>query len=244
MGKTFFVLIDVHSKWIDAVCTNSPSAAAAIEHHRTIFSQFGIPETIVSDNAACVTEEELSKILFAYRITPQATTGVSHSELLLSRRPRCRLDLVKYNIRQIVENKQLSQKINHDTTTNVRSFHIDDQVLVKNFHNSGRKWLQSQIIKSVGPLPYLIILSDGPIFCRHIDHLRKYHIPQYLKYVVNNSIPDFSDVIFLTKWLKMTLIVMYVDIHIETDVHVISIDLEIHIQLDIFMHTHLICCIF
>ena len=125
MGKTFFVLIDAHSKWIDAVCTNSPSAAAAIEHLRTIFSQFGIPETIVSDNAACFTGEEfkdfvtsngikhitsaphhpasnglaeravqivksglkkltegtfntrLAKILFAYRITPQATTGVS-----------------------------------------------------------------------------------------------------------------------------------------------------------------------
>lgn len=135
MGKAFFVLIDTHSKWINAVCTNSPSAAAAIEHLRTIFSQFGIPETIVSDNAACFTGEEfkdfvtsngikhitlaphhpasnglaervvqivksglkkltegtfntqLAKILFAYRITPQATTGVSPSKLLLSRRP-------------------------------------------------------------------------------------------------------------------------------------------------------------
>ena len=53
---------------------------------------------------------QLAKILFAYQITPQSTTGVSPSELLLSRRPRCRLDLVKPNIRQTVENKQLSQR--------------------------------------------------------------------------------------------------------------------------------------
>ena len=58
MGKIFFILIDAHSNWIDAVCTNSPSAAAIIEHLCTIFSQFGIPETIVSDNAACFTGEE------------------------------------------------------------------------------------------------------------------------------------------------------------------------------------------
>ena len=32
MGKTFFALINAHSKWIDAVCTNSSSAIAAIEH--------------------------------------------------------------------------------------------------------------------------------------------------------------------------------------------------------------------
>ena len=58
-GKTFFILIDAHFKWIDAVCTNSLSAAAAIEHLRTVFSQFVIPETIVSDNAACFTGEIL-----------------------------------------------------------------------------------------------------------------------------------------------------------------------------------------
>ena len=59
MGKTFFILIVAHSKWINAVCTNSPSADAANEHLRTIFSQFGVPVTIASDNAACFTGEEL-----------------------------------------------------------------------------------------------------------------------------------------------------------------------------------------
>ena len=137
-GENLFI-IDAHSKWIDAVCTNSPSASAAIEHLRTVFSQFGIPETIVSDNAACFIGEEfqafmtskgikhitsaphhpasnglgeravrivknglkkvtkstintrLAKILFAYRLAPQSTTGISPSELLLIRRPRITL---------------------------------------------------------------------------------------------------------------------------------------------------------
>ena len=153
MGKTFFILIDAHSKWIDAVCTNSTSASTTIKHLRNVFSQFGIPETIVSDNAACFTGEEfqafvpsnsikhitsvphhpasnglgersvqivknglkkvtkgtintrLAKILFVYCLTPQSTTGVSPSELLLIRRPHCRLDLLKPNLQRRVENK-------------------------------------------------------------------------------------------------------------------------------------------
>ena len=244
MGKTFFILIDAHSKWIDAVCTNSPSAIAAIEHLRTVFSQFGIPETIVSDNAACFTGEEfkaftisngikhitsaphhpssnglaeravqivknglkklkegtlnsrLAKILFAYRITPQSTTGTSPSELMLNRRPRCRLDLVKPNMLKRVESKQLSQKINHDTTANVRSFCINDPVIVKNFSNTGKKWLQGHIIKAVGPLSYVIKLNDGRIFRRHVDHLRKCTSPSNNADFVNDSVQDFSDVAF------------------------------------------------
>ena len=172
MGKTFFILIDAHSKWIDAVCTNSPSASAAVEHLRNVFSQFGIPETIVSDNAACFTGEEfqafvasngikhitssphhpasngfgecavqivknglkkvtkgtinarLAKILFAYRIAPQSTTGVSPSELLLIRRPCCRLDLLKPNpaVKSLKTNSYLAQKMNHDASTFTRTF--------------------------------------------------------------------------------------------------------------------------
>ena len=244
MGKTFFILIDAHSKWIDAVPTNSLSASAAIEHLRTVFSQFGIPEIVVSDNAACFTGEEfqafvtsngikhitsaphhpssnglaeravqivknglkkltdgtinsrLAKILFAYRITPQSTTGTSPSELMLSRRPRCRLDLVKPNILQRVESKQLSQKINHDTTAKVRSFLINDPVLVKNFNNTGKKWLQGHIIKVVGPLSYVIKLTDGRIFRHHVDHLRKSTSPNNKSDITNDPVQDFSDVVF------------------------------------------------
>ena len=63
MGKTFFILIDAYSKWIDAVSTHSPSVVAAIEHVRTTFSQFGIPETIVSDNAAHFTRKEFKELV-------------------------------------------------------------------------------------------------------------------------------------------------------------------------------------
>jgi transposase InsO family protein len=44
-----FIIIDAHSKWIEAICTPNATSTAVIEE-LTIFAQFGIPETVVTDN--------------------------------------------------------------------------------------------------------------------------------------------------------------------------------------------------
>ena len=58
-GKMILVLIDAHSKWIEAVCTPSATSSAVIEELRTLFAQFGIPETIVTDNGSCFVSAEI-----------------------------------------------------------------------------------------------------------------------------------------------------------------------------------------
>ncbi len=62
-GKLFFVMIDAHSKWIEAVCTSSTSFQIVVEELRTIFSKFGLPETIVTDNGSSFTSQEFRKFL-------------------------------------------------------------------------------------------------------------------------------------------------------------------------------------
>jgi len=52
----------------------------------------------------------LAKVLLAYRITPQSTTGTSPAELLLGRRPRTRLDLLKPNTAERVERSNRNRK--------------------------------------------------------------------------------------------------------------------------------------
>ena len=132
---------------VEAFCTSNATSKYVITKLRLAFSQFGVPETIVTDNGTCFVSEEieyflmsngikhytsapyhpvsnglaeiikrglrkemvgdidelLSKILFNYRITPQTTTGVSPSELLLGRRPRTRLILLKPHTADRVE---------------------------------------------------------------------------------------------------------------------------------------------
>ncbi len=51
LRKLFFIIIDAHSKWIDAYIVSSATTAATLECLRKCFSVHGIPEMIVSDNA-------------------------------------------------------------------------------------------------------------------------------------------------------------------------------------------------
>ena len=43
-------------------------------------------------------ETKLSRYLMRYHITPHTTTGASPAELLMKRKPRCRLNLVRPNM--------------------------------------------------------------------------------------------------------------------------------------------------
>ena len=138
------VIIDSHSKWIEAFPTDSSTSTTVIDVSRILFLQFGRPEVLVTDNGSCFVSEEsetflsqerhqahsfcsvspsykragrarrtdckkkglkkekggsmtsrIAKVLMAYRVTLQSTTGVSLSELLQGRRIRTRLDLLK-----------------------------------------------------------------------------------------------------------------------------------------------------
>ena len=78
-------------------------------------------------------ETKLSRFLMRYRITPHTTTGASPAELLMKRKPRCRLDLVRPSMENRVRKKQMDQKANHDKGAKLRTFQDDDKVYVKNF---------------------------------------------------------------------------------------------------------------
>ena len=62
-GHYLLILIDAHSKWIEALPTKSTSSHATIELLHSIFAQFGLPETIVSDNSSCFVSEEFQQFL-------------------------------------------------------------------------------------------------------------------------------------------------------------------------------------
>ena len=51
-GRMILILIDAHSKWIDAISTSQATSEAVMEELWSLFAQFGIPETIVTDNGA------------------------------------------------------------------------------------------------------------------------------------------------------------------------------------------------
>ena len=62
-GHYFLVLIDAHSKWIEAFPATSPSSTVTIELLRPVFAQFGIPKTVVSDNGSYFVSEDFQLFL-------------------------------------------------------------------------------------------------------------------------------------------------------------------------------------
>ena len=125
----------------------------------------------------------LAKVLLAYRITPQSTTGTSPAELLLGRRPRTRLDLLKPNTAERVERKQQEQKVRHDERARQKSFSVGDAVFAKNF-GAGDRWLPGKIVKVAGPVSFHVQLEDG--------RQRKCHQDQLRARVVGNGSPEVA----------------------------------------------------
>ena len=62
-GKMILVVIDSHSKWIEAFPTNSSTSQTVIQHSRTLFAQFGVPEILVTDNGSCFVSQEFETFL-------------------------------------------------------------------------------------------------------------------------------------------------------------------------------------
>jgi len=51
-GKMLLVIVDSHSKWIEVFSMTNATSSATIRYLRQVFAQFGVPESIVSDNGA------------------------------------------------------------------------------------------------------------------------------------------------------------------------------------------------
>jgi transposase InsO family protein len=63
LGKTLLIVVDAHSKWIDAHVVSSTSSAATIDKLRSAFATHGLPQTIVSDNGPAFTSGEFQEFL-------------------------------------------------------------------------------------------------------------------------------------------------------------------------------------
>ena len=69
MGKTFLVIVDSCSKWVEVFPVLNSTSQTTINCLRTCFATHRLPEICVSDNGSCFTSEEFEKEQnFAYQI--------------------------------------------------------------------------------------------------------------------------------------------------------------------------------
>ena len=59
----FLIIINAHSKWIEAIPTSGSTSRIVTEELRFMFFQFGLLECVVSDNGTCFNSAELKEFL-------------------------------------------------------------------------------------------------------------------------------------------------------------------------------------
>ena len=218
LGRVFLVIVDAHSKWLDVHMMSNTTSMATIEKLRSIFSIFGLPRVLVSDNAMVFTSTEfkrfsdengikhltvapyhpscnglaergvqsfkegmkkltgpletrLSQFLFAYRTTPQASTGKSPAALMFGRSLRTRLDLLFPNVAAEQVGKSQAQMMAKRGNRRVVSFKAGDLVYCRNFPSNQPRWVSAEVLDKTGPLSYRLTIPDGGTIRRHVDHI-------------------------------------------------------------------------
>jgi transposase InsO family protein len=68
-GKTFLILIDASSKWVEAFSMANTTGTAVVKILRETFARFGLPKQIVSDNGPPFTGREVDAYMRYYGIT-------------------------------------------------------------------------------------------------------------------------------------------------------------------------------
>ena len=63
LGKTFLIVVDAHSKWLEIVPVSSTAAQPTIRELRKMFATHGLPDMIVSDNATCFTSAKFAEFI-------------------------------------------------------------------------------------------------------------------------------------------------------------------------------------
>ena len=92
LGHTFFIVVDVHSKWPEVEMMSTTTSEKATEVLRSLFAHHGLSEQLVSNNGPQFTSAEFKQfleskrikhILFEYYVTTHVTTNAAPCELFL-----------------------------------------------------------------------------------------------------------------------------------------------------------------
>ena len=92
----------------------------------------------------------------------------------MGRSLRTRWDLLKPDTERTVQHRQLKQSDRPNPRVKLREFDINESVMVKNF-GSGPDWIPGKVAQKLGPLTYLVNVSGGRIWKRHVDHIKRFH---------------------------------------------------------------------
>ena len=80
--------------------------------------------------------------------------------------------MIKPEAQSSVVRAQGNQKDYHDLHAKYREFYPGDSVLIKDLRKD-KTWWPGTVVERSAPKSYVTVLSDGRVWKRHVDHLRR-----------------------------------------------------------------------
>ena len=76
---TYLLIIDYYSRWIEIAKLTGLSANSVINHTKSIFARYSIPETVISDNGPQISSEAYAQFAREYGFK-HATSSPNHPQ--------------------------------------------------------------------------------------------------------------------------------------------------------------------
>ena len=146
-----------------------PSSNGAVERFIQTFKK----SMKASQKDGRTLSHRLSDFLLTYHSTPHATTNRTPSSLFLQRPMQTLFSLLQLNTERKVLNKQADQANRHDVHSKMRSFTVNQKVMVRNYR-PGPKWIPATIIRQLGPLSFTVKVKNGLEWKRHMEQIQGY----------------------------------------------------------------------
>ncbi|KRY26142.1 Uncharacterized protein T01_4257, partial [Trichinella spiralis] len=196
-GKMFMIVVDAHSKWPEVLHMPHITTEQTIESLKTVFTRFGFPEVLVSDNGTQFTATEftifcgengirhvtsapyhaqsngqnrLREFLMTFRVTPHPSTKLTPSEMFLKRRIRTVFDLMfPRRIENLEEQKRKME--NSSGNREDRQFKISDTVMVHDYTRDRKLWREGVIVGQQGQVTWFVQVGRMR-WKRHTNQMR------------------------------------------------------------------------
>ncbi|XP_043916342.1 uncharacterized protein K02A2.6-like [Protopterus annectens] len=173
MGAMFLIIMDAHSKWMDAYPVKTPTSTTTIECLRKSFSSQGLPETIVSDNASCFMSEEFKGFLEKNGIV-HVTSAPYHAALngCAERAVQTFKAMMKKagdgSMAAKVSRVLFNYRITPQSTTGLSPAEMLQGWRLRSTLDLVHPNIRA---KSTGPLSYQVRLNGGLLVRRHVDQI-------------------------------------------------------------------------
>ncbi|UYV67469.1 K02A2.6-like [Cordylochernes scorpioides] len=188
-GKTFLILVDAHSNWIECQMVPNTSAGFCIDFLRECLARYGIPEVAVMDNGPPFRSYEIKTFferngihamfspayhpesnglaevsaLYAYRLSPLTRTEKSPAGIFLNREIRTKISMLSKKSVRVGRLKNKKQN---------NSYKVNDRVRYRWMERGKPKWMFG-IVKRIVGSNSCMIETDGIERKVHTNYMRR-----------------------------------------------------------------------